>query len=124
MSDNFWINRNGANTLKGSHTNSLNPVVLPDIVILEFLKLYPKSRDDFYALFDSMLLEEQYRLQELIDAHPSVFRTEPYQQDAEDQFQTKMNNVRVNTTTRGQLSGVTRSSDSRSGLKVNIGPLK
>lgn len=124
MPDNFWINGSGDNTLKGSHTNNLNPVRLPDIMILEFLKIYPKARDDFHALFDNMLPEEQYRLQELIDAHPSVFRTEPYQQDAEDQFQTKLNRTRVNVTTRGQLSGVTRPSDSKSGLKVNIGPMK
>ena len=120
---NFWINAGGKNTLKGSDTNPLNPPVLTDIMILEFLKMYPKARADFYQLLPSMLPEEQFRLENLIQEHPSVMKTEKYQQVQEDDFQSSMNNLRVNSTMTGQLRGKTKPSNARSGLKVNIKPL-
>lgn len=120
---NFWINAGGNNTLKGSASNPLNPPVLTDIMILEFLKMYPKAREDFNQILPSMLPEEQFRLESLIQQHPSVMRTEKYQQVQEDNFQSSMNKLRINTTTTGQLTGKTKSSDAKSGLKVNIKPL-
>ena len=120
---NFWINEGGKNTLKGSENNPLNFPILPDLMILEFLKMYPKARADFYQLLPSMLPEEQFRLENLIRQHPSIMKTEKYQQVQEDNFQTSMNNLRVNTTMAGQLRGKTKSSDAKSGLKVNVKPL-
>lgn len=120
---NFWLNAQGQNTLKGSETNPSNPPVLDDIVILEFLKLYPNSRKDFYALLPTMLPEEQYRLETLIEEHPSVMKSEEYQQIQEDNFQKGMNNLRINSTMMGQLRGVTKPSGAKSGLVVNIKPL-
>jgi len=124
MAQNFWINAQGVNTLKGSDTNPLNKPKLPDIVILEFLKLYPKARQDYLSLYDSLLPEEKYRLDMLLEQHPSVMKTDTYPQQIEDKFQSKMNNVRVNSPLRGQLRGQTQPSQTRTGLKVNIGPLK
>ena len=120
---NFWINSSGQNTLKGSENNPLNLPVLTDIMILEFLKMYPKAREDFNQLLPSMLPEEQFRLESLIQEHPSVMRTEKYQQVQEDDFQSSMNNLRINSTMTGQLRGKAPASDARSGLKVNIKPL-
>jgi hypothetical protein len=120
---NFWINGGGENTLKGSDSNPLNTPILTDVMILEFLKIYPNARADFYQLLPSMLPEEQFRLETLIQEHPSVMKTEKYQQVQEDNFQSSMNKLRINSTTIGQLTGKTKSSDARSGLKVNIKPL-
>ena len=120
---NFWINGSGQNTLKGSDNNPLNVPILPDIMILEFLKIYPKARTDFYQLLPTMLPEEQFRLETLIQEHPSVMKTEKYQQVQEDNFQSSMNKLRINSTTTGQLTGKTKPSASRSGLKVNVKPL-
>lgn len=120
---NFWLNAQGQNTLKGSDTNPSNPPVLEDIVILEFLKIYPDSRKDFYALLPTMLPEEQYRLETLIEAHPSVMKSEEYQQIQEDRFQSGMNNLRINSPLMGQLRGQTKPSGAKSGLVVNIKPL-
>lgn len=120
---NFWINSGGQNTLKGSENNPLNLPVLTDIMILEFLKMYPKAREDFKQLLPSMLPEEQFRLENLIQQHPSVMRTEKYQQVQEDDFQSSMNKLRINSSTTGQLTGKTKPSDARSGLKVNVKPL-
>jgi hypothetical protein len=119
MAENFWINAQGVNTLKGSETNRLNPPRLPDIVILEFLKIYPKARADYHALYDSLLPEEKYRLDTLLEQHPSVMTTNVYPQEEEDRFQTKMNDIRVNNTLRGQLRGVTQPSETKSGLRIN-----
>ena len=94
---NFWINKEGVNTLKGTHTNPLNKVYLPDLMIAEFLVDYPQSREDFMNLFQTMLPEEQYRLQEIIDSHPNLFKERKHYQEIEDTFQTKANKTRVNT---------------------------
>lgn len=120
---NFWLNAQGQNTLKGSETNPANPPVLDDIVILEFLKMYENARKDFYALLPTMLPEEQFRLETLIESHPSVMKSEDYQQVQEDKFQKSMNNLRINSTVVGQLRGVTKPSGAKSGLKVNTKPL-
>lgn len=94
---NFWINKEGVNTLKGTHTNPLNKVRLPDHLIADFLINYPYSRDDFMSLFQTMLPEEQFRLQEIIDSYPGLFKNRKHDQEIEDEFQTKANKSRVNT---------------------------
>jgi len=120
---NFWINAQGGVTLKGSNTNPQNPTVLEDEVILEFLKIYPSARKDFFQLLPTLLPEEQYRLETLIEAHPSVLRTNKYQQQEEDDFQSGMNKLRINDPMMGQLRGRTKPSGAKSGLTVNIKPL-
>ena len=120
---NFWINNSGGNTLKGSYTNPSNPLALPDEVILEFLKKNPKAREDFHQLLPSMLPEEQARLEELVEAHPSIFISEIPPQEQEDNFQTSMNKVRINNTMLGQLRGKTQPSNTKSGLRINTKPL-
>tara|TARA_B100000424_G_scaffold271371_1_gene273829 strand:- start:892 stop:1266 length:375 start_codon:yes stop_codon:yes gene_type:complete len=120
---NFWINSSGENTLKGSYTNPSNLLALPDEMILDFLKRYPKAREDFHKLLPSMLPEEQARLEELTQAHPSVFTSEIAPQEEEDNFQSSMNRVRINNTMLGQLRGKTQPSNARSGLRVNTKPL-
>ena len=94
---NFWINKEGQNTLKGSHTNPSNRIYLPDHLIAEFLLDYPYSRADFWNLFKTMLPEEQFRLQEIIDTYPSLLVDREEYQQAEDTFQSRANNQRVNT---------------------------
>jgi hypothetical protein len=102
---NFWLNKQGQNTLKGSLTNPLNPIILPDDIILEFLKTYPSARTDLFALLPTLELDEQARLQDLIDAHPTILRTDVYPQVEEDRFQSKLNSTRVNTYTVGLMKG-------------------
>jgi hypothetical protein len=102
---NFWLNKQGQNTLKGSLTNPLNIPVLPDDVILEFLKTYPVARADLFALLPTLELDEQARLQDLIDAHPTILRTDVYPQVEEDRFQSKLNSTRVNNYTAGLMKG-------------------
>jgi len=120
---NFWINGSGHNTLKGSYTNPANPPFLPDYVILEFLKEHEKSREDLFALLPSMLPEEQARIEELIEAHPSILISNKPPQQIEDNFQTSMNDLRINNTMLGQLRGKTQPSNTKSGLRINTKPL-
>ena len=91
--------------------------------ILEFLKKYPKAREDFHQLLPSMLPEEQARLEELTQAHPSIFISEIPPQEQEDSFQSSMNKIRINNTMLGQLRGKTQPSNTKSGLRVNTKPL-
>ena len=70
--------------------------MLPDYLIAEFLIKHPYSREDFQNLFQTMLPEEQYRLQEIIDQYPSIFADREHYQRTEDTFQSYINKTRVN----------------------------
>jgi len=96
MRKNFWINKEGQNTLKGSHTNPANPVRLPDYLIADFLVNHPYSRQDFLDLKDTMLPEEQYRLEEILQKYHNLFADRKYDQEIEDGFQKHLNTARVN----------------------------
>jgi len=119
---NFWINAQGQNTLKGSPTNPLNPIIIPDENILEFLKQYPKARQDLYSLLPILDLDEQARLEGLIEQHKTILVDEIYPQVEEDRFQSKMNSTRINSYTSGSLRNRKPSStdEARSGLRVNF----
>lgn len=97
---NFWINKEGVNTLKGTHTNPLNKIYLPDHLIAEFLVQHPHSRKDFLTLFETMLPEEQFRLQEILDSYPGLFKDREHDQEIEDNFQSRANKSRVNTVSK------------------------
>ena len=97
---NFWINKEGKNTLKGTHTNPSNKVVLPDYLIANFLVNHPSSRKDFQNLFATMLPEEQFRLQEIMDRHPTLFSDQDFDQNMEDKFQSTLNKPKINTVSK------------------------
>ncbi len=112
---NFWIREDGQNTLKGVEGDSTNKPVLPASLILDFLSDdNQKARDDFISLLPSMTIEEQKRLNEIY-----IFSTKPklYPQIIEDNFQSSMNNLRVNNA-NSHLPKST--SKFKSGLKVNL----
>jgi len=118
---NFWINEQGQNTLKGSETNPLNPIIIPNENILEFLKQYPKARTDLFALLPSLDLDEQARLESLIEQHKTILTDEVYPQVEEDRFQSKMNSTRINSYTSGSLRNrkLPSKNEARSGLRLN-----
>ncbi len=95
---NYWIDRQGRSFLRGSHDNPRNPVALPDSMILEFLEEHQQAREGLMALLPTMIGEEKERIQGLLDAHPNILKGQIYDQDREDQFQSKSNNLRVNST--------------------------
>lgn len=115
---NFWINAQGANTLKGEYDNPSNPLRLPDDMILEFLKTYPEARNGMHALYPTMTQGEQERLDPFMGFFKANTPQPEPEQIVEDKFQSKVNTLRVNV--RGV--GVAPPSTQRSGLRVNFPP--
>ena len=114
---NFWLLPNGVNTLAGIPDDPDNLPQLPDVLILEFLSDgNQKARDDFQALLPTMSEEEQERLNLLWDYSK---KPDKYPQVLEDNFQTSMNTLRVNTPRQKLPSqSANPSTNARSGLVV------
>ena len=112
---NYWIRESGQNTLSGVEGEEGNRPVLPDHLILEFLSDgNQKARDDFLALLPSMSEAEQERL-EVLWAYSMA--PKKYPQIQEDNFQTSMNNLRINT--NNNLPKTVNKSNPKSKLRVN-----
>ena len=93
---NFWIDRQGRSYLRGVEDDPNNPVALPEHLIIDFLQDQKKARLDLLAILPSMQGEEKDRIQSIIDRHPNIMKDQVYDQDREDQFQSKINDIRVN----------------------------
>ena len=93
---NFWIREyNGQNTLGGLE-DSDKPPVLPLYIIAEFLQENQKAREDFNEAYMLLSAEEKSRLDEMVRLNPRVLLGDKEPQKIEDEFQTKLNDVRVN----------------------------
>ena len=94
---NFWINAQGQNTLKGVEGSLDNPPRLPFYLIEEFLREYREARAGLRELYPLLNEDERLRLDPLY-SNTSVMRDRKYDQEFEDDFQTTMNDLRINLT--------------------------
>lgn len=105
---NWWVDNQGRNNLRGLPDDPSNPAILPDGVILEFLKKYAAARADFKNIVPTMTPEEQERLNGLVARNPSVMYSDPDPQVVEDRVQKKFNTSGIRTVGRfgGNGSGI------------------
>jgi hypothetical protein len=94
---NFWISGQGHNTLKGVEGEPHNVPRLPLHLIDKFLREYKDAREGFLSLYPSLSETEQERLAYLYN-DSSIMRDRKYDQQIEDDFQTSMNDLRINST--------------------------
>jgi hypothetical protein len=114
---NFWIREDGQNTLEGVEYDPNTKPVLPSHLILDLLSEdNQKARDDFLTILPTMTLDEQERLNEIfaISTKPKL-----YPQIQEDNFQSSMNNLRINNANSHLPHNVNTSSNQRTKLRVN-----
>lgn len=71
---NWWISDHGVNTLKGIEDDPDNPPRLTPDQIAYFLRTSRKAREDFEALYPSLLPEEQERLASLVENNRGMTR--------------------------------------------------
>lgn len=111
--DNFWIDRQGSNYLKGVEGDRENPPRLPAYIILDFLKDYPDARKGYYELKDTLQADEQERLENIIKTSPNVMIDQRNHQEDEDYTQKRLNGdvIRLPTQQAQQVKD-----ESRSGL--------
>ena len=117
---NFWIDRQGRNNLRGIPGDADNPAILPDDLIWRFLNEDPDARKGFREFLPLMLPEEQERLQAIVDSCPSIMDDDKlYDQDYEDKVQKRLGGTKVNIQVSHQ--NVPRPVVERSGLVVRGG---
>lgn len=96
MAKEWWINNVGQNTLKGVVDDDLNPIILKDEDIIEFLRRIPAARASFERIFPTLLLAEQERLAPLANyAFNNPYRDPSTESDA---FQRSQNTAGIYTT--------------------------
>lgn len=96
MIENWWVEGNH-NFLEGDPNDSSNPIVLEDDFIIEFLQSVPQARTDYLALFPTLSLGAQSRLNALIDANPMVNLRTTDEQEVSDQIQRSWNTAGIYT---------------------------
>lgn len=117
---NFWIDRQGRNNLRGIVGDTDNPAILTDDLIWRFLNEDPDARKGFREFLPLMLPEEQERLQAIVDSCPSIMDDDKlYDQDYEDKVQKRLGGTKVNIQVSHQ--NVPRPIVERSGLAVRGG---
>ena len=93
-SDNFWINNNGVNTLKGVPDDPDNLPRLPDKYIVDAFSRTQQAHDDYYKLKPALLPEEQERIEALLAENPLLTEVVPALQEA-DAVQSRFNQIPV-----------------------------
>ena len=89
MAGEFWVNASGQNLLGG-----IDPPVLEDDDILDFLRRIPDARASFERLYPTMTVEERTRLRALTEGLPLWI--DPHTR--EDNFQNRQNTEGIFTT--------------------------
>ena len=110
--DNFWITKSGVNQLRGCECDPNNPIRLPDIFIVNILQGSNVACDDFDKLWPSLFPCEKERFEILFRDNPRYKKMFLCPTEAEDRFQSRMNNIPVHTAGKN------------GGLRLNMGHVK
>lgn len=97
MAQNWWIDNQGVNNLRGVYDDPDNPLILLDDQIIQFVLSNPQAQRDFFALVPTMLPGEQERLNGLVSSYPRMEIPNPYPdpQVIDDRFQARQNTTGV-----------------------------
>lgn len=94
---NWWFDNQNVNNLKGVVGDETNPIILPDVTIIQFLLELPLARTDFQLLVPTMLPAEQERLNGIVAMNPRVLQEDPSPdpQVVDDKFMAVQNTMGV-----------------------------
>jgi len=95
--DNFWITESGVNQLKGCECDPDNPIRLQDRFIIYALQHSHVACRDYDRLYPSLFPCEKERFDILFTDNPRYKRIWLCPTEAEDRFQTRMNDIPVRT---------------------------